>query len=419
MALSHGLETAEVRRGNSMMQGLRLGFVVITLLQAVGCGDHRSPATASGWMGAVDTLASGRLLIRNHDVPLWGAGEAWEVRERFRIGALDGDGPDVFGRIIDVEFSAEGELYVLDGQASEVRVFGRNGEYLRSFGRVGQGPGELNRPMGMTFDSRGILWVMNWGNGRYSGYDPHTGEVVEEKRRLATFGMSPWPGRFDDSDRLLDVGLGSDGQPVILGLGAEFVPRDTLAIPQPDERHRVLFRRGEVPAMSVTVPFAPQPSWAAHPRGGIVVGEGETYRLHRVSFGDDTIATIEVQRQPMTVSREERDSALAAFQEITQQQAGGATPDRQARVPATKSAHGPVLVDDEGYIWVGRTPVSGEDPSWDVIDVDGRLLGQVSVPVWPTYAKPSIRGDHVAVVVSLDDVPGVVVFDLVRRRGAI
>lgn len=402
-----------------MLRTIRNVVAGTGMLFVVACGEGDSRVTAGGWMGTVDTLESGRVVIRNHDVPLWNEDEGWKLRERFRIGTMDGDGPDVFGSLADIELGAEGELYVLDSQASEIRVFGPDGEHLRTFGRAGQGPGELARPGGMAFDPAGTLWVMNWGNARFTGFDPRTGDLVDEARRLATFAALPWPGRFDDSSRLLDVGLDSDGEPVILGLGADFVPQDTLALPQPDERHRILFRRGELPVMAAMVPFAPQPSWAAHPGGGIVVGEGEAYRLHRVSFAGDTLATIEVQRQPDPVSREERDSALAVFGETAEQAAGGATPEREPRVPSTKPAHGALFVDDEGRTWVRRTPVLGAEPSWDVIDTDGRLLGQVVIPISPTYVSPSLRGDRLAVAVSVDGVPGVIVFDLVRTRGAI
>jgi hypothetical protein len=291
-------------------------------------------------MGTVDTLASGRVLTRNADVPLWSENEGWVLRERFRLGAMDGDGPDVFGSIADVELGPEGEVYILDNQASEIRVFGPDGVYVRTFGRAGQGPGELSRAAGIAFDTAGTLWVMNQGNARFSGFDPGTGELVDEKRRLATYSTFPWRGNFDRSNRLLDVGLGSDGDPVILGLDANFVPRDTLELPQPDERHRILFRRGELLVMSAMEPFAPQPSWAPHPAGGIVVGEGGTYRLHRVNFRGDTLATVEVQRQLIPVGREEGDSALAAFRHTFDEMADGATPDREPRVPSTKPAHG-------------------------------------------------------------------------------
>ena len=258
------------------MKGRSAGLLVVVaiVLTISGCSEAARHVDAPGWSGTVDTLGSGRVVVRNLDQPLWSDGEGWVLRERFRLGSLDGDGPDVFGEVRDVELGEDGGLYVLDGQAEEVRAFQSDGTYLHTFGRSGEGPGELNRPAGMAFDSGGTLWVMNWGNARYTGFDPTTGEVRREVRRLASFAAFPWPGIFDDRGRLLDVGLDRDGEPSILRLDTAFVPSDTVALPQAGEAHRIAFRRGALMVMSTLDPFAPRPTWAPRPRGGIVLGEG-------------------------------------------------------------------------------------------------------------------------------------------------
>jgi hypothetical protein len=380
----------------------------------LACGDARPPGDATVWAGTVDTLSSGRVLIRNPDAPSWRGGERFELRERFRIGSLAGDGPDLFGEIRDIELGPDGELYVLDAQVSEVRVFGGDGAHLRTFGRPGEGPGELSRPAGMAVGPDETLWVLNAGNARYSGFDPGTGELRNEIGRPAAFLMIPWPGRFDRSGRLLDVGLGSGGRPVILGLDSAFQPSDTLEMPQVDERYRVDYLRGTLRVASAVDPYAPQPSWAAHPAGGIAVGEGEAYRLHRIDFDGDTALTIEVSRAPVRVTAAEADSALAVFKEMIGAQTAGAVPQREPRVARSKPAHGAVFVDDRERIWVARMPGAGEGAAWDVIAADGRLLGFVHIDVVPSYGSLSIRGDRVAIGASVEGVPTVVVYDLVR-----
>ncbi|HEY8468368.1 MAG TPA: hypothetical protein VIL18_01935 [Longimicrobiales bacterium] len=51
-----------------------------------------------------------------------------------------------------------------------------------------------------------------------------------------------------------------------------------------------------------------------------------------------------------------------------------------------------------------------------MFDEAGRLLGEVAVPVTPTLVTPSVRGNRMAVVTRVDDVPAVVVYDIVRGR---
>ena len=80
-----------------------------------------------------------------------------------QIGSSDGQVPEeVFGRLADLAADAEGNVYVLENQAAEVRVFSSSGEHLRTFGRRGPGPAELNRPMNV--DVRGdAVTVLNPG----------------------------------------------------------------------------------------------------------------------------------------------------------------------------------------------------------------------------------------------------------------
>ena len=186
-----------------------------------------------------------------------------------------------------------------------------------------------------------------------------------------------------------------------------------MAMPWAGEAHRIIFRRGALMVMSTLDPFAAQPTWAPRPRGGIVLGEGAEYRLHRIDFDGDTSMTIELLREPVRVTAAERDSALAAFDQRVEA-AGGAVPERQPRVPTAKPAHGTLFIDDEDRIWVRGTPASGESPSWDVIAADGRFLGRVQIPDALSSVRPSMRGDRVAVATQVDGVPTVVVYDIVR-----
>jgi len=371
------------------------------LILACGTGDSSRKAQ---WSGTIDTLESGRVVVHNQDEAV----TQETLPELLRIGGSEGDSPDVFGQIGALELGPEGMVYVLDGQASEIRVFAADGTHLRTFGRSGQGPGELSRPAGMATDDDGLIWVLNWGNARYSAFDPNTGQLVTERRRLPSYVEIPWRGRFDRSGHLLDVGLGRAGEVVAMRLDPAFVPRDTFQLPVVDDRQQVNFIRDGVRVMPALDPFTAMPSWSSHPDGGIVVGEGNMYRLHRISVDGDTTMTIELDRTKTPVSRAERDSALADFQQLLQR-AGGATPDRQPRVASHKPAHGPLFVDDQSRIWVRRTSTDTA-ATWDIFDASGRLSGAVTIPLQPGFLPPVVRGDRLAVATMVDGIPAVVVF---------
>lgn len=77
----------------------------------------------------------------------------------------------------DVVTDAEGNIYVGDGHGGQnlnappdavarIAVFDRNGQYLRSWGRLGSGPGEFRTPHGLDIDSMNRLIVADRGNNR-------------------------------------------------------------------------------------------------------------------------------------------------------------------------------------------------------------------------------------------------------------
>ncbi|HZD03333.1 MAG TPA: 6-bladed beta-propeller, partial [Longimicrobiales bacterium] len=101
----------------------------------------------------------------------WKAGTGWSLVEDLRIGAASGNGPEVWGGVVDVAVDAAGRLYVLDNLAHEIRVFDAAGRYIRTFSREGRGPGELDVSAALFFSPFGNLWVHDARNQRFTVFD--------------------------------------------------------------------------------------------------------------------------------------------------------------------------------------------------------------------------------------------------------
>jgi hypothetical protein len=83
----------------------------------------------------------------------------------------DGDETMIFA-IRAVQVGAAGEVYVLDEKIGQVKVYGSDGRHLRTFGKKGQGPGELQSPSRMVLTTEGNLCFLDSGNNRISVYSP-------------------------------------------------------------------------------------------------------------------------------------------------------------------------------------------------------------------------------------------------------
>ncbi|MCA9757733.1 MAG: hypothetical protein KDA27_18170 [Candidatus Eisenbacteria bacterium] len=93
--------------------------------------------------------------VWNSATPAKGSG-AVSLNEVWRTDPGTDDERDFFGLIAGLDAGPDGRVYVLDSQLFLVRVYERNGDYVGSFGREGEGPGEFYRPAAVMATASGI-----------------------------------------------------------------------------------------------------------------------------------------------------------------------------------------------------------------------------------------------------------------------
>jgi DNA-binding beta-propeller fold protein YncE len=78
----------------------------------------------------------------------------------------------LFNQPTDVAFGKNGEVYVSDGYGnSRIVKFDRDGNFLKSWGKYGTGPGEFNLPHTVAVDSQGNVYVGDRENKRIQIFD--------------------------------------------------------------------------------------------------------------------------------------------------------------------------------------------------------------------------------------------------------
>jgi streptogramin lyase len=82
--------------------------------------------------------------------------------------AVDGQ----FRQPTDVTWDPQGNIYISDGYINaRVAKFDKNGDWVKSFGSPGRGPGELNTPHSIASDNQGNIYVADRGNRRIQVFD--------------------------------------------------------------------------------------------------------------------------------------------------------------------------------------------------------------------------------------------------------
>ncbi len=80
----------------------------------------------------------------------------------------------------NLALSPTGEMYVTDGYGNaRVHKFSADGEFLFSWGELGDGPGEFHLPHGISVDGQGRVFVADRENSRLQIFTPD-GEFIEE-----------------------------------------------------------------------------------------------------------------------------------------------------------------------------------------------------------------------------------------------
>jgi hypothetical protein len=102
----------------------------------------------------------------------------------------------------DVAVAPNGDLYVSDGYGNNrVIVFDKNGKFLRTWGKLGQGPGEFSQPHSIVLDSKGRVYVADRNNSRIQVFDGR-GKFLTEWKNFIT----PWALAITKADEIYVCG---------------------------------------------------------------------------------------------------------------------------------------------------------------------------------------------------------------------
>ena len=92
--------------------------------------------------------------------------------------------PSSFYQPNDVITNAAGEIFVAEGHSSgagshaRISKFDKSGKFIKEWGKRGTGPGEMDQPHALAWDSKGRLFVADRGNNRIQIFDQE-GKLLE------------------------------------------------------------------------------------------------------------------------------------------------------------------------------------------------------------------------------------------------
>lgn len=345
------------------------------------------------WM-AKSSKRGDTTVVRTESGSVWG--DKVRLVEELRIGTRDGDGPDSFGEIRAFALFPDGVMAVFDQSVPALRLFDPAGEYLRTLGRSGAGPGEYrNDVLGLVVDRDGVLLMYDLRNNRLNRWK-RDGTVLPAWKvgspSIYAFLRAIQVDTAGNTYLLVAAGPPEPGKYPKRGL-ARFDRSGNLA----DTLQQPTIEGPDDPPLT---PFSPYKYWLLSRAGSAVTAFSGIYAI-TVSGPGRNVIRIERAIPRVGLLPDERRS----YQEYMEARSGvpmASTPRPTTSLPSTKPQFSQLHSDLDGRIWVKlHTKAEPFDPPvlplrqgqpklppirwrervvWDVFQRDGRYLGQLELP---------------------------------------
>ena len=342
----------------------------------------------------------------------------WTLKETLRIGGAE-SGPASLVAIRAIAADAKGRILVYERQTQDIKMFGPDGKYIRTIGRIGSGPGEMRNAEGMTIDRQGRIWVRDAANARFTVFNAE-GEFEKNWTMKFCWSQGFWNPRVDQQGRIVDYdcvvppGGGRAMGYAIVAYRPDQSGVDTLST-RPECGTRELseagtwITRSEKATMYRSIPWAPFPINALGPSGeSWCAPNSSRYQVMRLGLGAKDTVRITRNVPSVPVTKAERDSVIGTFEEK------GPSGLDFSRIPRTKPAIERITVDDQGRAWIKRTNAQGLI-EFDLYDSNDQQLATVLLGKYRLGAPFVVRGENVYIgILDEDDVQYVARFRIVR-----
>lgn len=255
----------------------------------------------------------------------WQESQLLKLEPVMTIGELDGTDENVlFHKPYDFAVAPDGTIVIVDAGNFRIQKFSPEGEFLASFGRKGQGPGEFQVMGGMTIDDQGRMYVadLNTNTIKVFSSDGEVEKQIPVFRHKGPVIRLP-SGHFVLGDRM---NMGSDIIPSLIhifsGEGKEEISIGNVRRYDDFDEYRYFNRI----------------SYTADEKGSLYLAYATRNSIEKYDFEGNRILSMD------------RPLNFAASQKVekVKRQVG----PRHMEIPEVNMVSGDIAVDSKGRIWV-------------------------------------------------------------------
>ncbi len=361
----------------------RRSFMTVALFVMVGCciavTQFAAPSLAADWKGE-ETVKDGVRCVVNPAEPIEPLSTS-VLKELWRIGGDTDDEDEFFGVISQIQTDEAGNIYLLDSQLNQVKVFSRDGEFIRDIGREGEGPGEFRSPTSMFFTRDGNVAVLQLAPGKIVLLTPE-GEPA---------GEHPLPVR-EDGGMMILIGGNYRGGNFVLAAAANafaegrFDQTRYLASVDPEGKEAARYHT-ETRTIDFASPVLDDKVWDTFDRRWTIGVDGRVYAC--TSYDDYRIQIWKADGTPDRIIERKytHQKRTAAEKKIVEDLMGlfaNQIPNATVKICEFNKDIETIFVREDGSLWVltsdgTRDLAADVIGTFDVFDPEGRFVTQVTL----------------------------------------
>ncbi len=337
-------------------------------IQVVSSGNQKAE-----WKGRIEK-ENGVKVVKNPSEPLYGEIKL-EIEEDLVLGS-EKDENYQFYRVWDITVNDQGDIYVLDSGKYRIQKYDKDGRYLQTIGRHGQGPGEFERPVGLHLDKKGNIYVLGFPKIHLLN---HKGEYI--KTLVTPFFVT---------------NIVPDGEGNLIAIAyirADRMQNFGVLVLNPDGK--ISKKIAEFPGIPITRggstfahDYTPLLRISAIGDKGFVYGYPLEYKLFLADWSGEDILIIKKDEPYQTLSRGERDKIIEERLERIKWPKN--VVEEALNLPKHRPFFNRILVDDKERIFVKKRKSildESEEEEFDIFGPEGFYLYSTKLSFTPMAIK--------------------------------
>lgn len=271
----------------------------------------------------------------------------------------------------DIAVDKSGRIYVGDYREAVIKVFDREGHYIRTIGQKGGGPGEFQSINGMKILPDGRLVVLDLRQRRTSLLDAEGTFVTSHPWRNSHFDIF----LADESGYFTDVRLyGEEKEYIMAKYDYEGNTVEKWGDFTPYGTH--ISRQGGT-TFAIGVPYSPQSIFAGDSKNKLIYHcLNHSYIIDVFNEQGALLRKIDRLYQPLPFTQKDAEDYYAGFDR--RGEAVFSKMAREVELPKVKTVTPSMIVDDSGNLWVHTYEVDDSaEPrrsAFDIFDPAGRYI---------------------------------------------